>query len=128
MAHDFRKELGPDVGHHLVADPVHAIRVSIGAEAAQSHDHWNGKADKKDRINFWAGVEGFKVRAELHRVGSGPVEDRACHSSDDYREKRIDHAKGKAQRQAQYETRLIRLDVTIKPPIGAGGCLQRLPE
>ena len=52
VPHNFAEELVPDVGHHFVGHPVHAIRVAVRTEAAHRHDRRNGEADKKERIDF----------------------------------------------------------------------------
>src|SRR5260370_33236476 len=128
MANDLAEKLAPNIGDHLVAHPIHVVRISVRAEAAHSHDGRNGEADKNDRIDFWAGVQNFQIRAQGHWVRSGSVEDSACYPGNDEREKRIDHAEGHAQRQAKYKTRLIRLDVTIDPPVRTRCCFKNLPK
>ena len=48
MANHLVKKLGANIGDDLVAYPLHAVGISVRAQAAQSHDDRNGETDKDD--------------------------------------------------------------------------------
>ena len=52
-AHHLVEKLTPNIGHHLVADPLHAVGISVGTEAAHGHDRWDCETDQDNRIDFW---------------------------------------------------------------------------
>ena|SRR6266700_3677459 len=128
MPNHLTEKLGANISDDLVAHPLHVVGISERAEAPYRHDGRYSETDKNDRINFRAGVQGFKIRAQGHRAGSSSVEDSTCHPGDDQREERIDQAEGKTQRQSQYKAHLVRLDVTIKPPVWTRDRPNGLPE
>ena len=61
MPNHFAKKLSANIGDDLVAHPLHAIGISVGTKAADSHDRWNGEADQNDRIDFGASVQNFQI-------------------------------------------------------------------
>jgi hypothetical protein len=81
------EKLAPDITHHLIADPLHAVGTSVGAEAAHGHDRRDGQTNQNNRVDLWPGIERVKIRAHAHRIGSGAAKNRACYPGDRYREK-----------------------------------------
>ncbi len=66
--------------------------------------------------------------AHGHRIGSGAMENGARYPGNRQREKGIDPAISETQSQAQDETYLVRLDVTVEPPIQNWGLHVTFPR
>ena len=116
------EKLVPDITHDPVAHPLHAISASERTETADSHDRRDGEADQDDGIDFWAAVENSKIMPHGHRIGSGATENGARHPSNRQREKGIDAAVGQTQGQTHDKASLVRLHITVEPPVRTRGC------
>ena len=73
VANHLVEKLDPDITHHLIGHPLHAISASIGTEAANSHDRGDGEANQDDRIDFWPRIESSKIMsARPSELGAAP--------------------------------------------------------
>src|SRR4029077_15130047 len=48
VAEHLAEKLIPDIAHHLVTHPLHAVGASVGTEAAHHHNRWDSETDQDD--------------------------------------------------------------------------------
>ena len=115
LANHLAEELGPDVGQHLVADPVHVIGVGVATEAAQGHDRWDREAEQDEGIDLRAVVHHLGMLNHLLRGHWGlAVEHGPGNARHNQREERIDNPVEKTKAEADNEAPFIRQGIAIE--------------